>query len=29
MNGAERLFKRICAACLRPDSDLKVSEWAD
>jgi hypothetical protein len=29
MNGAESLLKRICAACLRPDSELTVSEWAD
>ena len=29
MNGAERLFRRTCAACLRPESGLRVSEWAD
>ncbi len=29
MNGAERLLSRTCTACLRPDSDLTISEWAD
>jgi phage terminase large subunit GpA-like protein len=29
MNGAERLFRRTCTACLRPESGLTVSEWAD
>jgi phage terminase large subunit GpA-like protein len=29
MNSAERLLAKVCTACLRPDPELTVSQWAD